>query len=100
MIKFLGRIVFIVLFLIVTVAGVVIGIDNHQPVSIAFLKLKTPELPLFLWLFMALGIGLFIGVVLASYYGLRAGHQIRKQKKEISVLRTQLTDMPISEPKE
>ena len=100
MIKFLGRIIFIVVFIVVTVAGIIIGIDNHQAAAISFLQYKTPELPLFLWLFITLGLGLFIGILLASYYGLRAGHQIRKQKKEISVLRTQLTELPISEAKE
>ena len=80
--------------LLVLALGLLLGMDNSSEVRLAFLGWHSPELPLFLWLCLALLTGILIGAGLVAAPGLRhrfargrAERQLAASRKEVQDLR-------------
>ena len=61
----------------------ILVMDNGTPISLRLLAYETPEAPVFVWLFVALGVGLLAGFALASVSLLRgriAQRQLRRER--------------------
>lgn len=60
--RFLAAVATVALILL----GVVLGIDNHTPITLRFLNKESPQLALFWWLYAAFLIGALVGCTLCS----------------------------------
>ena len=74
--------------------GIVLGIDNHTPVTLRFLNKESPELAVFWWLYTAFLIGALVGFVMCSLSFVRGKLHERRLKstlarrdRELSALR-------------
>lgn len=83
----------LILFLLavaVLLVGVLVGIDNSDPVALVFLDWRSPELPLFVWVCLALLLGFLLGAAATALGSLRLRRQRRQLQRERDALRRQL----------
>jgi uncharacterized integral membrane protein len=74
-------------FLLLLAAGIGFAIQNDQPISLRFFwGWESPPLPLFLWAFLSLFIGLILSGLMSSLSKITLHSQIRQQKKAIAEL--------------
>ena len=64
--RILKRVFFTLLTALVVLAGVLVGIGNSHPVSVAFAEMSTPELPLAFWLGTSFLAGILVGMLVLS----------------------------------
>ncbi|HSG90588.1 MAG TPA: LapA family protein [Pseudomonadales bacterium] len=76
----LRTLVTILALLALLALGLLLGLDNSAPVQLAFMQWRSPEAPLFLWVSLALLIGVLIGAGLTSLFGLR--HRFARGRAE------------------
>ena len=60
--------------------GVVLGIDNHTPVTLRFLNKESAELAVFWWLYAAFLLGTLVGFALCSFGFVRGKLNERRLK--------------------
>jgi len=88
-----------VIFFVLLALGVVFAIQNDQPVSIRYyFNWISPPLPLFLWVFAALLVGIIFSGAMAylSKFGLYA--RIRQHRKSIADLEAKLNELREGKP--
>jgi uncharacterized integral membrane protein len=64
--------------------GIALGLYNTTPIAIQFLSYSTPELPFFVWLLLALLLGIVLSSVLSSW----RIFWFKRQQKKIQSART------------
>lgn len=80
-----------VLILLVLAAAVGFAIQNDQPVSLKYyFGWESISIPLFLWAFFSIFIGLILSGLLGSLSKMNLHSQIRQQKKRIAELEKRL----------
>lgn len=87
------------IFFLLLVLGVAFAIQNDQPISIRYyFNWVSPPLPLFLWVFSSLLLGMILSGVVAylSKFGLYA--RIRQHRKSIADLEVKLNDLRGEKP--
>ena len=79
--------------LLVLALGLLLGMDNSSEVGLAFLGWRSPELPLFLWLCLALLAGILIGAGLVAAPGLRHRFARRRTERQLAASRQEVQDL-------
>jgi uncharacterized membrane protein YciS (DUF1049 family) len=95
MLKWIKRLIIIVLFVVAIVLSVTFTSENSQLTSLVFFGYSLPELQLGLWVLIVLFIGALVGLML-SFIPLLWGKQtlaskdrkIRQLEKELNQIRT------------
>ncbi len=95
MIKWIKRLVLLILFIVAVALGITFTSENSQQVSLMLFGTSLPELQLGLWVMLVLLLGSFLGLLL-SFLPLLWGRQsaaakdrkISQLEKEINQLRT------------
>ncbi len=95
MIKWIKRLILLVIFIVAVVLGVTFTSENSQQVSLMLFGIGLPQLQLGLWIMLVLLLGSFLGLLL-SFLPLLWGRQsaaakdrkISQLEKEINQLRT------------
>lgn len=70
--------------LILMLAGLGIGLSNTQPIALSFMGLRSIELPVFLWLLLAIAVGALLAGVIGAVRQLRLKREIRRLKRALS----------------
>ncbi|TVS18254.1 MAG: DUF1049 domain-containing protein [Gammaproteobacteria bacterium] len=83
----LRSLIFLLLLLLMLALGVLIGIDNSDPVPLVFLDWQSPSLPVFLWVCGALTLGLLLGILLSSIGTLRQRRGRRQAERDLEATR-------------
>jgi len=65
------RLALVVIALLVASAIVLFVLENHQPVALLFLGWSGPQLPISIFVLLALLVGMMIGPLLAWFMGAR-----------------------------
>lgn len=75
------RILFALLVLAVAIVGLLFGMENGEMTTIQFAARTSPELPLFVWLFVTFFVGVLVGLAIASiaFIRRRAGQRDRRK---------------------
>ena len=68
----------VVILIVLILLGLVLGIDNHTPVTLRFLNKESPELAVFWWLYAAFLLGALVGFALCSFGFVRGKLQERR----------------------
>lgn len=76
------RVLYLPLLLIVLLLGVLIGLDNSQPVELSLLNWQSPRLPVFIWLLLALVLGVLLGMLASLPERMRQRRRIRQLQKQ------------------
>lgn len=79
--------------LLVLALGLLLGMDNSSQVRLAFLTWRSPELPLFVWLCLALLAGILIGAGLVGAPGLRHWFARRRMERQLAASRQEVQDL-------
>lgn len=95
MIKWIKRIILVIVFVVALVLSITFTSENSQPISVVFFGAALPELQLGLWLMLTLLLGGIVGLLL-SFLPLLWGKQttrakerkIQQLEKEINQLRS------------
>ena len=75
------------IFFLLLVLGIGFAIRNDQPTSLKYyFDWVSPPLPLFLWAFLFLLVGLILSALWASFFRLGLRSRIRQRKKTIAEL--------------
>ena len=79
--------------LLVLALGLLLGMDNSSEVRLVFLAWRSPELPLFLWLCLALLTGILIGGGLVAAPGLRHRLARGRVERQLAESRQEVQDL-------
>ena len=82
----------IVTLIVLILFGLVLGIDNHTPVTLRFLNKESPELAVFWWLYAAFLLGALVGFALCSLGFVRGKLQERRLQKTLARRERELTE--------
>lgn len=83
----------ILLLLCLLALGLLLGIDNSSPVRLSFLDWRSPELPLFLWICLALIAGILIGSGISMLFGVRHRLARSRAERQLDASRREARDM-------
>jgi len=86
----LRSLLFLLVALLVLVLGVLVGIDNSEPVSLIFLDWTSPALPVFVWVCLATMIGFLLGIALTGIGTLRQRRGRRLAERDLETTRREL----------
>jgi uncharacterized integral membrane protein len=89
----LRTLAFLLVVLLIVAIGLLLGIDNSVDVELAFLDWRSPSLPLFVWMCLALAAGVALGFLLASLGGLRHRLARRSAERELDARRREVEDL-------
>ena len=94
--QWLKRAVLIIVMLLVALATIDFMLENQQSITLQFLELSSPELPISLFMVIAfiLGsvLGIFVGWLITTRLRLRLmvqSNELNRYRKEVDKLRTQ-----------
>ena len=73
--------------------GVVLGIDNHTPITLRFLNKESPELAVFWWLYTAFLLGALVGFALCSLGFVRGKLNERRLKGTLAQRDRELAEL-------
>mgnify|MGYP005847349753 CR=1 FL=1 len=73
--------------------GLLLGVDNSSPARLAFLEWRSPELPLFLWVCLALIIGILIGAGIAMPGSVRQRIARSRAERQLDASRREARDL-------
>ena len=73
-----GAVVLLPLLIVAVLLGVLLGLDNSEPVALTFLNWRSAELPVFVWILLALVLGVLIGMLCSLPARLRQRRIIRR----------------------
>jgi len=68
--RVIQSLLFLVAVLCVLGLGILMGIDNSEPVRLAFVDWRSPALPIFVWVAGALIVGVLLGALLTRMGGM------------------------------
>ena len=74
----------IVVLVVLILLGIVLGIDNHTPITLRFLSKETPQLAVFWWLYTAFLLGALVGFALCSLGFVRGKLHERRLRSTIA----------------
>ncbi|MCC5871899.1 MAG: LapA family protein [Gammaproteobacteria bacterium] len=86
----LRSLLFLLLALLVLLLGVLVGIDNSEPVSLVFLDWTSPAAPVFVWVCLAIMIGFLLGIALTGMATLRQRRGRRLAERDLDATRREL----------
>lgn len=89
----LRSLITLVVLLVLLATGLLLGLDNSAPARLAFLKWQSPELPLFLWVCIALLLGVVLGAGLAGLLGLRDRVARARIQRQLDASRREVRDL-------
>ena len=69
--------------LLVVLAGVLLWVENHTPVSLRLLRWHSPELPILVWLYGTFSLGVLTGFALCSFGFVRGKLEQRRLKHSL-----------------
>ncbi len=94
MLKWIKRLILLILLLVAAFIGVVFASDNNLPVSLILFSVQLPEFTIGLWVLIALFLGALLGLLvsllplfLSRYSVLGRDKKIQQLKKELASLR-------------
>lgn len=90
----LRSLILLLFVLLVLVIGVLLGIDNSEPVALVFLDWRSLELPVFVWVCLALLAGFLLGIALTGFATLRQRHARRKAERALEASREPRAQKP------
>ena len=73
--------------------GVVLGIDNHTPVTLRFLNKESPELAVFWWLYTAFLLGALVGFTLCALGFVRSKLNERRLRSTLARRNRELAEL-------
>ena len=82
MLKRLKLFLWLVAGIALAALSAILVMDNGTPIRLRLVAYETPEAPVFVWLFVALGVGLVAGFALASVGVLRGRVARRRLRRE------------------
>ena len=91
--RILKRVFFFLVTALVVLVGVLIGVGNSDPVSIAFARMSTAEFPLAFWLGISFLAGILVCVLLIAPRLIRHSMVRSRLEKQVANL-----GIPIEEP--
>ena len=92
----------LLIFIGIAIAGLatLFAIENASVVSLSIFEFRSAQLPLFVWLVIALSVGLALGLFVTAIVFFRAKTRERKIKQDLGVNRNELFKLQKeSEPK-
>lgn len=78
-----GTVVLLPLLIVALLLGVLLGLDNSEPLALAFLNWRSAELPVFFWILLALVLGVVVGVLCCLPAKLRQRRVIRRLQRQL-----------------
>ena len=93
MIKWIKRLIILLLLIIAIVAGMVFTSENSQQLSLIFLGYKLPELTLGLWLVLTLLLGSILGLLLCTFSLFIRGQSVNAKNRQIKRLEQELQQL-------
>ncbi len=88
--KWVTNIVLLLLVIVFIGAGVLLRVDNPDPVSVRFLNFESPSIPVFWWLLGSLLAGVGVGFALAFVGFLRGKYTERQLRRELNLNKEEL----------
>ncbi len=73
----------LLLTLILVLGGLGIGLSNTQPVALSFMGFRSIELPVFLWLLLAIAVGALCAGCLGAWRQLALKREIRRLRRAL-----------------
>ena len=93
MIKWIKRLIILLLLIIAIVVGMVFTSENSQQLSLIFLGYKLPELTLGLWLVLTLLLGSILGLLLCTFSLFIRGQSVNAKNRQIKRLEQELQQL-------
>jgi putative membrane protein len=90
MIKWIKRLIVLLLLVVAIVVGIVFTSENSQQLSLVFLGYELPELRLGLWLLLTLLLGSILGLTLCTFSLLIRGQSVNAKNRHIKRLEQEL----------
>lgn len=90
MIKWIKRLIVLLLLMVAIVVGIVFTSENSQQLSLVFLGYELPELRLGLWLVLTLLLGSVVGLTLCTFSLLIRGQSVNAKNRQIKRLEQEL----------
>ena len=94
--KFLKKLILLLIIILCIGLGGWIFLDNPEPLSMTFLGFRTPAMPKGIWLLSALFIGCVLGILSSYPLVVRLKMKLRQQQKQ-NQNQKQLQSKPASE---
>ncbi len=93
MIKWIKRLILLLLLIIAIVVGMVFTSENSQQLSLVFLGYTLPELKLGLWLVLTLLLGSILGLILCTFSLFIRGQSVNAKNRQIKRLEQELQQL-------
>lgn len=93
MIKWIKRLILLLLLIIAIVVGMVFTSENSQQLSLVFLGFTLPELTLGLWLVLTLLLGSILGLLLCTFSLFIRGQSVNSKNRQIKRLEQELQQL-------
>jgi uncharacterized membrane protein YciS (DUF1049 family) len=93
MIKWIKRLILLLLLIIAIVVGMVFTSENSQQLSLIFLGYTLPELTLGLWLVLTLLLGSILGLLLCTFSLFIRGQSVNAKNRQIKRLEQELQQL-------
>ncbi len=93
MIKWIKRLIFLMLLIIAIIVGIVFTSENNQQLSLIFLGYPLPELKLGLWIVLSLLLGSVMGLLLSMLSLFVRGQSVNSKSRKIKRLEQELQQL-------
>jgi uncharacterized membrane protein YciS (DUF1049 family) len=93
MIKWIKRLIFLILLIIAIVMGMVFTSENNQQLSLVILGYTLPELTLGLWLVLTFLLGCILGLILCTVSLFIRGQSVNSKNRQIKRLEQELQQL-------
>lgn len=91
--KLIKKLLLAVLMLCILAVGILLGMDNQQPITLRFLDWQTPETSLYFWLLISLAIGFLAGSLLSAVGLMKQALRIRKLENLLTQSKQQVQNI-------